>query len=434
MDISVITVFPNLYTEFFQTSLLKRAREQIKINFNVRAFSSFCAPKEHIDGPAAGHGSGMVIRPGVVQEAVESQEALYGKAFKVFLTPQGKKFDQRVARQLATQLASSNHVMFFSGRYEGIDQRAHEAYADLELSLGDFVLMGGDLPVMVMIESLLRYVPGVIGQAESVEKDSFSGPFVDYPTYTAPAIWQDRSIPEVLLNGNHAAAEAWRRSTAIKKSVIYHFDWVRRHAAEETDIKDIARTIPPHYCVLMHSDVLVQKTVVGNSSVTSIDIHDIARSAKTYGIAKYFVVTALIDQQKIVRKILEFWDDAGIEYNKTRADAVANVELKGSLDEVIAAIEQVHGKRPLLLATSARSSETKVSRIGYDDQAIVWGQERPVVLVFGTASGLSPDLIDRCDYLLPPLEGFSKYNHLSVRSAAAVVFDRWIGRKLDSSD
>ncbi len=429
MNISVITVFPNLYTEFLQTSLLKRAREQVKVTFDVRAFSSFCEPKEHIDGPAAGHGAGMVIRPAVVQSAVESQEALYGKAYKIFLTPQGKKFDQRVAKDLATKINNNEHLLFFAGRYEGIDQRAHDTYADLELSLGDFVLMGGDLPVMVMIEAAMRYVPGVIGQAESVEKDSFSGPFVDFPTYTAPAQWQSKAIPEILLGGNHGAIDAWRRETAVEKSVRKHFDWVRSHARLPQDIKDITRAIPAHYCVLMHSEVLVQKVNVGNSSVTSIDIHDIARSSRTYGLQQYFVVTALLDQQKIVKKILEFWDEAGIDYNRTRADAVSKVSLKESLNAVIEEIERLHGKKPLIIATSAKVSDQDVKHISYDDQGVVWSQDRPVLLVFGTASGLSNELIARCDYLLPPLQGFSNYNHLSVRSAAAIIFDRWLGRK-----
>ena len=433
MKISILTVFPNLYTEFLTTSLIKRAREQSGLDFDVQAFSSFCQPKEHIDGPIAGHGAGMVIRPEVVERAINAQESLYGKAYKVFLTPQGKKFDQRMALQLAQVLQKEQHIAFFAGRYEGIDQRAHEAYADLEISIGDFVLMGGDLPVMVILEALARYIPGVVGRGESVEQDSFSGPFVDFPTYTSPRSWNDKEIPEILLGGNHAAMESWRQKYAIKKSVIDHFDWVRAHCITKEQIEQVRNVIPSHYCALMHSDVIVQQTLIGTSSVTSIDVHDIARSSRTYGIKNYFVVTPLIDQQKIVAKILQFWDEAGVAYNKNRADAVSKVELKDSLENVIAAIEAQEGLKPVIVGTSAKKVEGCIP-ISYDDQAIVWAQKRPILFIFGTAQGLSFELIKRCDYLLGPIEGFSDFNHLSVRSAAAIIFDRWLGKKSFTSD
>ncbi len=432
MKVSILTVFPNLYTEFLQTSLIKRAHEQAKVFFDVQAFSSFCQPKEHIDGPVAGHGSGMVIRPEVVERAINNQEAVHGEAFKIFLTPQGKKFDQKMAFELAEVLKEKKHIAFFSGRYEGIDQRVHDEYADIEISLGDFVLMGGDLPVMTILEALLRYIPGVVGRQESVIKDSFSGPFIDFPTYTAPRVWRDRSIPEVLLNGNHAEMEKWRTDYAIKYSVKDHFSWVRSHCVTKKDSDRVAKFIPSHYCVLMHSQVMVQQ-VVGTSSVTSIDVHDIARSARTYGIKNYFVVTPLVDQQKIVTKILQFWDESGVAYNHNRADAVSKVELKDSLESVISAIEIKEGVKPVIIGTSAKNVHGCVP-ISYNDQALVWSRERPVLFIFGTAQGLSSELIKRCDYLLGPLEGFSDFNHLSVRSAAAIIFDRWLGKYSFTSD
>lgn len=427
MNISVLTVFPNLYTEFLQTSLIKRAREQAKVNFDVQAFSSFCAPKEHIDAPAVGHGAGMVIRPEVIERAYDQQVGRYGKPFTVFVTPQGKKLTQDMAKMLAEKMHSYGHIAFFAGRYEGIDQRAHEQYADLELSIGDYVLMGGDLPVMVALEALMRYIPGVVGRDESVEKDSFSGPFLDFPTYTLPRQWKEKSIPEVLFSGNHAALEKWRTQYAVHRSVTEHFSWVRSHIITSEQEEAVKKAMPEHYCALLHDHVLVQSGVVGTSSVTSIDIHDIARSSRTYGLKQYFVVTPLIDQQKIVKKILQFWDEAGISYNKNRSDAVSRVILQKSLDEVIEAIEKQEGKRPLIIATSARPVEG-CQLISYQDQFQVWSQQRPVLFIFGTAQGLSSELIKRCDYLLGPLEGFSNFNHLSVRSAAAIIFDRWLGK------
>lgn len=427
MEVSILTVFPEMYQNFLQTSLIKRAQEQGALSFDVRAFSSFCEPKERIDGPTVGHGFGMAIRPEVVERAVTAQEQKYGKAYRIFLSPQGKKLDQVRAKKIAEDLQNHNHVMFIAGRYEGIDERAVQEYADIELSIGDYVLMGGDLPAMVAIETLARYIPGIVGREESVEKDSFSGPFLDFPTYTTPPrVWKDKEIPEVLLSGNHKAMDEQRLNKAVERSVLEHFNWVRSHCRDKKDQERAAKYIPVHYCALLHDDVVVEKDRIGTSSVTTLDIHDIARSARTYGIKEYFVVTPLEDQQKIVKTVLGFWDNAGIAYNKSRADAVSHVKLVNDLKAVKAAIKEQEGVEPLVIATSAQSVEG-VPSISYHDQQLVWGQKRPILLIFGTAKGLSSELIRQCDYLLGPILGFSDFNHLSVRSAAAIIFDRWLG-------
>lgn len=428
MEVSILTVFPEIYQNFLQTSLIKRAQEQETLSFDVRAFSSFCEPKERIDGPTVGHGSGMAIRPEVIERAVFAQEEKHGKAYRIFLTPQGKKLNQRVAKQVAQKLQEHKHVMFVAGRYEGIDERAVQEYADLELSIGDYVLMGGDLPAMVAIETVARYLPGIVGREESVEKDSFSGPFLDFPPYTTPPReWKGLKIPEVLLSGNHKAMDEQRLNKAAERSVLEHFDWVRSHCKDKKDQERAAKYIPSHYCALLHDDVIVEQGRIGTSSVTSLDIHDIARSARTYGVKEYFIVTPLEDQQKIVKTILGYWDSSsGIAYNKSRADAVSHVKLVESLDAAKAAIKAREGVDPLVIATSAQPVEG-VSSISYFDQQEVWDHKRPILLIFGTAKGLSSELIKRCDYLLGPVLGFSNFNHLSVRSAVAIIFDRWLG-------
>ncbi len=433
MNISILSVFPSLYKDFLETSLLKRAQAEGHVSFTVAGFTDFCTPKERLDGPTAGHGAGMAIRPEVIGRAVEHFEQQHGVAYRIFLTPQGKRLDQDLVRDIARIIQEKKHLMVVAGRYEGIDARAQEKYVDLELSIGDYVLMGGDLPAMVLLEALLRYIPGVVGRSESVEKDSFSGPFVDFPTYTAPAVWDGKAIPEVLLSGNHAVIDAWRKKVAVEKSVKKHFEWVRSHCIQDEDRALAAQSIPPHYIVLMHDEVILEPGVTGTSSVTSLDIHDIARSAKTYGLEGYYLVTSLLDQQAIVRKILEFWETSGIEYNKQRHHAVSLVSLMGSLDQVMEAIERKEGKRPILVGTSARKC-SGVRQITYKDQDVVWKEDRPVLFILGTAKGLAPQVMERCEYVLAPIEGFLKFNHLSVRSAAAVIFDRWLGINLVKLD
>jgi hypothetical protein len=178
----------------------------------------------------------------------------------------------------------------------------------------------------------------------------------------------------------------------------------------------------------MHSNVIVgDGSKTGTTSVTSLDMHDIARSCKTYGIGNYFFVSPLVVQQKIVSTLLDFWHTGdGVEYNASRHEAVKSVELMADIESVMAFIERKEGKKPLVVVTSARSMEHKAS-ISFYDQEIVWAADRPVLLVFGTGKGLAEEYIKKADYVLVPVQGLSSYNHLSVRSAVAIILDRWLG-------
>ncbi|MBN2267015.1 MAG: tRNA (guanosine(37)-N1)-methyltransferase TrmD [Candidatus Babeliaceae bacterium] len=429
MKISVVSLFPELYEPFRATSLVQRAQDAGLLSVDVRSLFSFCAPKERADGPIFGHGPGMVLRPEVIERAVDASEEIHGPAFKIFFSPHGTALDQPLLENLYARIAErGGHSLLLPARYEGVDARVEEEYADAVISVGDFVLLGGDLPAMMLIEGIIRLIPGVVGKAESVECESFAGPFVDFPHYTAPVIWKRREVPEVLRSGDHAAQEKWRLKQAIDRTVKHHFSWVRSHETNPKERREVLRAIPPHYAALMHTGVLVQQGVEGESSVTSIDIHDIARSSRTFGMKNYFIVTPLIDQQKIVDKLLGFWQAGeGVSYNPLRHEAVSLARLAKSLDEVVAMIEEQEGKKPLLIATSAKSGVAQLPVITYDSQETVWQQDRPVLFLFGTAQGLGDSILARCDYLLPPIEGFAPYNHLSVRSAAALIFDRWLG-------
>lgn len=429
MNISIVSLFPELYQPFLATSLVRRAQEKNLISVNVASLFSYVEPKERIDAPTFGHGAGMLIRPDVVQKAVEDQERIHGKAYKIFFSPRGQKLTQTTLQRIKEKSAECGHIMLLPARYEGMDARVEQTYADEIISVGDFVLMGGDVPAMMVLEGFLRLLPGVVGKEESVAHDSFNGPFVDYPEYTQPVVWQGMEVPEVIRSGNHEALRQWRLKQAVNASVYEHYQWARTHTVTEEQKKLIANAMPSHYCALMHGDVLIgpNERKVGTTSVTSVDLHDIARSSATYGLKNYFVVTPLLDQQKIVNTLLNFWQKGiGIEYNPVRHEAVNAVRVSSTIDEVIAAIEHKEGKKPLLIATSARETEHP-NHITYYDQQIVWAHKRPVLFVFGTGQGLTPELIARCDYIVPPVEGFSSFNHLSVRSAVGIILDRWLG-------
>jgi tRNA (guanine37-N1)-methyltransferase len=427
MIISINTLFPDLYTAFCKTSILGKAVEKGFISFQVRNMLDVCAPKERVDGPTFGHHAGMIIKPEVIERAVTTTEAAHGKSLRIFFSPRGKKLNQDLVRDISTQAQQYGHISLYAARYEGIDARAENVYADYLISLGDFVLMGGDLPAQITIEALVRYFPGVVGSQESVERDSFSGPFVDCPGYTAPVVWHNQEVPPVLRSGDHKKIETWSKETSAKETLLHHFDWLRTHTVPSEDRALVRGLIPHHYVALMHDEIMLPPDRIGTTSVTSLDIHDIARSATTYIFNGFFIVTPLIDQQKIVQTLLDFWREGdGISYNPDRHKALANTSIASSYTDVIEAIEDKEKKKPLVIATSARTYNT-VKTITYHDQGLVWQQERPVLLLLGTGRGLAPQVLERADYIFAPLNSYADFNHLSVRSAAAIIFDRWLG-------
>lgn len=428
MNISVVTLFPELYKPFFETSLVRRAQEKGTISCHTHNLLHYTKPKVRIDDTTFGHNAGMLLKPEVIERAINASEDQLGKAYKIILSPKGKTLTQPRLKELYERIQHQQHIMFIASRYEGLDARVEDYYADELISVGNFVVMGGDIPAMLLMEGLLRFIPGVVGKEESVLLDSFSGAFVDYPEYTRPVVWKGQEVPEIVRSGNHAAIELWRQEQAAQMSVKKHFNWVRSVSTNKAERTLIKKYIPSHYIALMHNDIDLKEGRIGHTSVTSIDIHDIARSSTTYGLKTFFIVTSLLDQQKIVQKILNFWVDEKIggEYNNNRHEAVRTVQLKSELEDVIAAIEASEGKKPLIIGTSARSQDVS-NMVTYFDQDIVWQHDRPILFLFGTGSGMSEKLLEQCDYMLPPIQGFTHFNHLSVRSAVAIILDKWLG-------
>lgn len=178
---------------------------------------------------------------------------------------------------------------------------------------------------------------------------------------------------------------------------------------------------------LVHHPVVNKIGEVIGSAVTNLDLHDIARVARTYGVDKYYITTPYEDQQKLVREILDHWQTGhGSTYNPARKEALSIVDIQESLDNVINELEELHGSRPLLIATSAKVSEKTIS---YSDLQTRIDDNKPILLLFGTAHGLAPEVMNKVDYVLPPIEGGTDYNHLPVRAAAAIIIDRLLGQK-----
>lgn len=209
MKFDVLTLFPEMF-EAVKQSILGKATEKKLIDINLVNIRDFSKDKhKKVDDTPYGGGAGMVIRPDVVYDAYKS---VYEKDAKViYLTPQGKTLDQKKVEELSKE----KHLILLCGHYEGIDQRIIDKIVDEEISIGDYVLTGGEIPAMVLIDSVSRYVEGVLSQ-ESIKEESFSNDLLEYPQYTRPEAFEGEKVPEVLLSGHHENIENWRKEQSLK--------------------------------------------------------------------------------------------------------------------------------------------------------------------------------------------------------------------------
>jgi tRNA (guanine37-N1)-methyltransferase len=220
MKITILTIFPEMFEGPLSASILKRAGEQGLLTFETANFREYALSKhKNVDDEPFGGGAGMLLKPEPVFAAMAAirgpREAYEGRV--ILMSPQGALFTQ----QTAARLAREKELIFICGHYEGFDERIR-TLADEEISIGDYVLTGGELPAMVVIDSLCRLIPGVLGEAASHEADSFSDGLLEHPHYTRPREFQDMAVPEVLLSGNHEEIRRWRRKEALRRT------WRRR--------------------------------------------------------------------------------------------------------------------------------------------------------------------------------------------------------------
>ena len=210
MNITVLTLFPEMFAPL-KESIIGRAISGGKLNINIVNIRDY-AENKHLkcDDYPFGGGAGMVMMPQPIGSAIEAADPDH-RAHRIFLSPRGRTFSQKIA----VELAQKNDLLLLCGHYEGVDQRVIDMYIDEELSLGDFVLTGGELPAMVVCDCVARYVDGVIS-GESLKDESFAAGMLEYPQYTRPAVYKGVSVPEVLLSGNHGEVKKWRRQKSLE--------------------------------------------------------------------------------------------------------------------------------------------------------------------------------------------------------------------------
>jgi len=228
MKIDVLTIFPEFFGQVFDFGIIRRAKAAEIVEINVHDLRNFTTDRHRmVDDRPFGGGDGMVLKPEPIFAAVEKLIGIphrdnYPERTKVILlSPQGMPFDQKAAKTFSGR---TDHVILICGRYEGVDERVNEALVTDEISIGDYVLSGGEPAAVVLVDAIVRLLPEALGSETSADNDSFSDGILDCPHYTRPAEFRGMNVPDVLLNGNHAQIEKWRRDKALEKTRLNRQD------------------------------------------------------------------------------------------------------------------------------------------------------------------------------------------------------------------
>ncbi len=238
MRIDILTLFPDYFTGPLTVSIVKRAVDKKALDLRITYLRDFAEGKRKTaDDMPYGGGAGMVLKPEPLIKGIQRLKKGRKKVKVLLMSPQGKKLDHG----LVMELLKEKSLLLVCGHYEGIDERVMDL-VDEEISLGDFVLTGGEPAAVVLVDALARFLPGVVGDKESVEKDSFFNGLLDYPHYTRPHVFKGRKVPEVLLSGNHKNIERWRRKQSLRNTMMKRPDLLDRAVLNEED-RELIREI-----------------------------------------------------------------------------------------------------------------------------------------------------------------------------------------------
>jgi tRNA (guanine37-N1)-methyltransferase len=238
MHFSVLTIFPELFDAFFKHGIVGRALKNKLISSDSVNIRGFAAGKHRVtDDRPYGGGCGMLFKPEPLAQAIRASRKALPSANTVLLTPQGRPFNQ----QLAEALVSSPGLILVCGRYEGVDERICQEYIDYEISIGDYVMTGGELAAMVVIDAITRLIPGVLGGAKSAQTDSFAGSLLEHAHYTRPRVFENMAVPDVLVSGHHKFIENWRLETALIRTFLKRRDLLTKRVLDEKEVAILKR-------------------------------------------------------------------------------------------------------------------------------------------------------------------------------------------------
>ncbi|NPA39283.1 MAG: tRNA (guanosine(37)-N1)-methyltransferase TrmD [Thermodesulfobacteria bacterium] len=424
MKFSVITIFPEYFESPLKVGLLGKAIQKGLIEVEVLNLRDFAEGKHRVvDDEPYGGGEGMVFKPEPLAKAIESIKKASKNAWVINLSPQGDLLNQ----ELVERLSKKKHLVLICGRYEGIDERIRQKFVDQEISIGDYVVFGGEVASLTIIEAVSRLIPGVVGRKDSVEKESFSSGLLKYPCYTRPREFMGEKVPEVLLSGNHKKIEEYRFRVSLEVTLRKRPELLKRYPLKEEQRKIVNDVLSRQklYLFLLHYPVYNKRKEVIASATANMDLHDLARLARTYDLRGVFIIQPLEDQRSLIEELKNYWINGfGANYNPLRKEAIKLISVFENLEQAIKEVEKREGKKPVLLGTDAspKRQYTSIEKV----RELLW--ESPIALVLGTAWGLCEEVLSECDYFLEPLWGrLDSYNHLSVRSAAAIYLEKLLG-------
>jgi tRNA (guanine37-N1)-methyltransferase len=397
MRFSIVTAFPDFFHDFLRTSIVGRALKAGLFRVDVVDLRSFGRGSyRQVDDYAFGTG-GMVLMPCPLEEALNFTEEGGKKPFVVYPSPQGGPLTQDVVESLSRQ----EHVVIVCGHYEGVDERFVERAVDIEVSIGDCVLTGGEIPAMAIVDAVSRLIPGVVGKSEAVAKDSFYGGMLDYPHYTRPACWNGKEVPEVLLSGNAGQIEEWRRSEAVARTLTRRPDLLSR-------------------CSLRGYLRGGFYLAVEGSRADTGRIREWADLCESYDAVLLLFLAKNSEGRDEIRRELE---SAGVK-------RPGRVKLLPSFGHLLSWVREKEKKaRPLFVGVSGSAgNDGDGARHWLDLKRFILKERRPAVFYFqpGTGSeGECEENLDRCDTRMIPLEG----GGLPPGGEIAAVLDRFLGSR-----
>ncbi len=226
MKFDILTLFPEMFAGPFSDSIIKKARENGLIEINLIDIRDYTTDKHNTaDDYPYGGGAGMVLKVDPIYYALEDiTDNFHKKASSILLTPRGQRLDQKMVKEFS----KNNHLILICGHYEGVDQRITDNFIDYEISIGDYVLTGGEIPAMVIVDAVSRMLPDVLGHADSKKNDSYYKGILDHPHYTRPRSFKDMEVPPILLSGNHQLIDRWRKKEALRKTYLMRPDLLKK--------------------------------------------------------------------------------------------------------------------------------------------------------------------------------------------------------------
>lgn len=426
MKFDIVTIFPGFFDSVFSFGVISRAVENKAVEINVHDLRTYSAEKHgKTDDTPYGGGSGMLMTPEPIGNAVGRIKEKGLRSAVILTTPKGEEFDDRKAQELC----GFEQLIILCGRYEGVDDRVSELYVDMKISTGKYINSGGEYACSLIVDAVSRYLPGVLGNAESLASESLTNGLLEYPQYTKPRTYKEKKVPELLLSGDHEEIRKWRRQESIKSTFIHNpasLDDARLSKEEDAFLKEFKTGNSPDfrvYIALVHYPAYNSRLEVVSTAFKSMDAHDISRDATTYGVKQFYLINPVEEQRRLAGRLVDHWTEGeGRNFNETKSRAFGIISIMSTIEEAVGRIEEIEGRKPKIVVTDARFSDDMTGYRALREK--IFENTEPFLILFGTGWGLTLETIKAADYVLKPISGYSEFNHLSVRSAAAIVLDR----------